>query len=56
MNTYLVMTPVAAVVSLAVLVYLGRRISLSDGAATEGLCRLDHDAPANVARCAECGP
>ncbi|GAA1412146.1 hypothetical protein ACFQZ4_45500 [Catellatospora coxensis] len=53
MSTYLVLAAAAVAVSLATLLFLGRRIVLTDD--VPGPCRLDPSAPAGAAWCAHCG-
>ncbi|WP_155375334.1 hypothetical protein [Catellatospora vulcania] len=45
----------AATVLLLLLLFLGRRVFLTDDPAQGLLCRLDPDAPPGTAWCAECG-
>ncbi|MEU7820757.1 hypothetical protein [Catellatospora sp. NPDC049133] len=54
MTTYLVLAAAAVAVSLATLLFLGRRIVLTEDG-SHGLCRLDHTAPTTAAWCADCG-
>jgi hypothetical protein len=54
MSMYLVLATITVAVSPAALLFLGRRIVLSDDG-VHSLCRLDHRAPTSAAWCADCG-